>query len=150
MPSRKKPLPTSIGAYGKKQELPHARRDSYIDDLTDHKPHINLRYFDPDYECFSAWNDGELGALSKFIDTIRETSWQNLLKQGGKSGNKTGFGPTKLTFAQMPHVKTAHELSEDLTFLEMRVGLKARVFGFRQKNGFFLMALDRNHKHFNK
>lgn len=46
---------------------------------------------------------------------------------------------------QLPNTDFLHSISEDISWMEMRVTQVARVFGFRAGHAFFLVFLDRTH-----
>ncbi len=111
-------------------------------------PYVALKYYSPDIECLSSWTTDEIRAFSEFCVRIRQTRWPDIYKSGGRPGRKVGFGYTPLNplpDGLIPGWVT-NEVSEDTTFFELRVGGKARVFGFRVKDAFFLVRLDRNHE----
>ena len=111
------------------------------------KPYIALKYFDPSYECFSAWSPEELKAFSSFNKKLSQLTWQDINKSGGKKGGKTGVAYTvHKDRGKLPDNDALKRISPDLTFFELRVSEKARVHGFRMKSAFFLVWLDRNHQ----
>lgn len=109
------------------------------------RPYISLRYFDGSYECFSKWTKEELAAFTDLLRRISQMTWTQIMATGGKGGNKTGLGCTKLEARILPSSAT-NGLSEDLPFMELRVTQKARIHGFRMNEAFFLLCLDREHK----
>jgi hypothetical protein len=119
------------------------------------KPYVALKYFSPDWQCFSEWTVPELKSFSAFINTLKQHTWEQVYKTGGKGVNKTGLGYTKydLTSVKNTNIQkkleaVKKEISEDLNFFELRVDQKARVHGFQSQSTFFLIALDRNHEAF--
>jgi hypothetical protein len=113
----------------------------------DDKPHINLKYYQPDYECFSEWTVEELKAWSDLTRKLKALTWPQIYRSGGKVGGKTGLGYTiHATRATLPKHSELDLLGRDITFFELRVTHKARVHGFRVKSAFFLVWLDRNHR----
>lgn len=107
--------------------------------------YVALKYYQPDFECLSAWRTEELRILSAFIQKLSKTTWAQIYKTGGKPGNKDGLGYT----LHGPGFKTPpkpQDISEDITFFELRVTRAARVHGFRCQNAFFLVWLDRAHQ----
>lgn len=112
----------------------------------ENKAFVVLKYFDDSYECFSHWKENELKDFSRFTKTIRQMTWTDIYKSGGKS-SKTGLGYTVHTNKEvLPNQDIVRSISEDITFFELRVNKKARVHGFRVKSAFYLVWLDRNHK----
>ena len=106
---------------------------------------VSMRYYDHKYECLSVWVTRELKALSGLIDQLRSYTWHELTKTGGTAGNKTGPGCTKINPSQLPSFRWSSEVSPDISYYELRVTQKARVFGFQIDSIFFLVWLDRNH-----
>lgn len=106
---------------------------------------VVLRYLQHEHECFSEWTPEELRAFSEFNRKVSQQTWEMIQRSGGKAGTKTGLGCTLVRSGDLPSSTIHHEISEDLTWMEMRVTLKARVFGFRARQAFFLVFLDRNH-----
>ena len=99
-------------------------------------PYVNLKYFDSNYECLSAWGKDELKLLSDFIQKISDSNWFDIQKSYTKHKDRRS----------LPKSKKIDNVSPDITFFELRVSLKARVHGFRSANAFFLCWLDRNHQ----
>lgn len=107
---------------------------------------VVLKYFDDSYECFSDWKENELKDFSGFIKTMKQMTWNEIYRSGGKS-NKTGLAYTVHTNKEvLPNQDIVKSISEDITFFELRVSKKARVHGFRVKSAFYLVWLDRNHE----
>lgn len=107
---------------------------------------VALKYFRPEVQCFSEWAPDELRAFSDFNRKVSLQTWQQIVASGGKGPNKAGLGYTPHGGGQLPRVDFADALSEDLTWIELRVSQKARVHGFRAGHAFFLVFLDRNHE----
>jgi len=55
-------------------------------------PYVVLKYYQPDFECFSSWNNSELTAFSQFILKLKKSKWTDIYKTGGAQGDKTGLG----------------------------------------------------------
>jgi len=114
---------------------------------SDEKPHVNLKYYDPDFECFSEWMPDELKAFSAFTRKLKTLTWKQIYRSGGKLGDKTGLGYTAHKMkANFPKHAELDFINLDITFFELRITKKARVHGFRVKSAFFLVWLDRNHQ----
>ncbi|MCF0072107.1 hypothetical protein LZD49_16625 [Dyadobacter sp. CY261] len=99
-------------------------------------PYVNLKYFDSAHECLSEWEKDELKLLSDFINKITNSNWGDIQKSCTKHKDRNA----------LPISKKIDQISPDITFLELRVSIKARVHGFRSANAFFLCWLDRNHQ----
>lgn len=109
-------------------------------------PHVNLKYYDSHYQCFSAWSSDELSAFSAFIEKMKDSKWQGIYKTAGKSGTKTGFGYTiHKDLSKLPKKSIIDSISPDVTYFELRVTQQARVHGFRLMDAFYLIWLDRSH-----
>jgi hypothetical protein len=117
------------------------------DDDSSERPHVNLRYYWPDHECFSSWDAAKLKAFSSFCRKLCQIKWIEIYRSGGKAGDKTGFGYTKhIDTSVLPENPELKTFSPDLTWFELRVDQEARVHGFRVKDAFFLVFLDQGHK----
>ncbi len=110
-------------------------------------PYVVLKYYQPDFECFSSWNNSELTAFSQFLLKLKKSKWTDIYKTGGAQGDKTGLGYSKhKDRSKLPKHPELDNISQDITFFELRVTQKARVHGFRVKEAFFLVWLDREHR----
>lgn len=119
----------------------------FVDEGNNTPAFVYLKYYDYRFECFSDWEKDELKQFSQFIEKMRKTTWTNIYKSGGKSGNKTGFGYTVHKDTNvLPNQDLVELLSEDVTFFELRIKDKIRVHGFRSKSAFCLIWLDRAHR----
>lgn len=108
---------------------------------------VSLKYYDPDYECFSAWSKEDLSAFSNFTQNVAQRNWLQIMDTGGKSGTKVGLGYTlHKSHKVLPSSKSLDQISPDIDFFELRVSEKARVHGFRCYSTFFLVWLDCNHQ----
>ena len=108
--------------------------------------HVNLKYYAPDFQCFSDWTADELKSFSQFCTKLRKMSWHEIYRTGGSLGNKTGLGYTPhKDLRKLPGHPELANLSEDLTWFELRLSEKVRVHGFRAVEAFFLVFLDREH-----
>jgi len=116
-------------------------------DETKEIPHVNLKYYSFGYQCFSEWNVTLLRAFSDFCRKLKQLTWAEIYKTGGQVGSKTGLGytPHRNRDSLLAHQELA-EVSPDLTFFELRIDQEARVHGFRMKDAFFLVWLDKDHK----
>lgn len=113
----------------------------------DKEAHINLKYYDKNHECLSEWQTEELKSFSSFIEKINQSSWTDIYKGGGKSGNKSGLGMTyHKDRSKLPESPILDRISPDIKFFELRVTQKIRVHGFRSVSSLFLVWLDRDHK----
>ena len=118
----------------------------------DGEVHLNLKYFDSSFECFSEWSKEDLKAFSGLIDKLKERNWDQIKKTGGSAGHKQGLGFTALNEATLPksiqdRLKTIKQaISSDISISELRVHIKARVHGFRLLNGFYVIWLDKDHR----
>ena len=110
------------------------------------QPYVVLKYYDPEFECFSSWNPTELKAFSHLMKKLKSVRWSEIYQSGGKLGDKTGLGYTKhKDLSKLPYHPHL-QFNPDLTFFELRVTQQARVPGFRVKSAFFLVWLDREHR----
>lgn len=104
---------------------------------------VALKYYRPDHQCLSEWTPDELKAFSAFCRKLAQMTWQQIVETGGR--NKTGVGWTPVNPGQLPDTDFLDRLSEDISWIELRVTQEARVFGFRARQAFFLVFLDRTH-----
>jgi len=112
------------------------------------QPYVNLKYYWPDFECFSVWSQDELKSFSGFCRKLSNLTWADIYRSAGSSGSKAGLGYTPhknlSVLPKLPQIEGV--ISPDLTWFELRVDEKSRVHGFRSKDAFFLVFLDRGHQ----
>lgn len=106
---------------------------------------VSLRFIQEEFECLSEWNRQEMRSFYDFNRQIHQYTWQQILTQGGKQGNKVGFAYTTLPRKNYPGDKFKAQISPDVDFFELRVNQRIRVHGFRDDAVFYLCWLDRNH-----
>jgi hypothetical protein len=111
-------------------------------------PYVALRYFHPEFQCFSEWARDELRAFSELNRKLRQMTWRLVYESGGRVGEKTGLGYTLWPRAVLPPPPELAAISDDITWFELRVTKRARVHGFRGGAAFFLVYLDRLHEVF--
>jgi hypothetical protein len=111
-------------------------------------PYVALKYYQPEFQCFSEWAADELRAFSDFNRKLRHLTWQLVYQSGGRSGTKTGLGYTPYDSGVLPPPPFLATISEDISWFELRVTQRARVHGFRAGAAFFLVYLDRAHEVF--
>lgn len=104
---------------------------------------VALKYYRPEHQCLSEWTPDELRAFSAFCRKVAQMTWQQIVETGGR--HKTGLGWTPVARGQLPKADFLHSISEDISWMELRVTQVARVFGFRAGHAFFLVFLDRTH-----
>lgn len=104
---------------------------------------VALKYYRPEHQCLSQWTADELRAFSAFCRKLAQMTWQQIVQTGGR--NKTGVGWTPVPRDQLPSTSFLRAISEDISWMELRVTQVARVFGFRAGHAFFLVFLDRGH-----
>lgn len=110
------------------------------------QPYVNLKYYWPKFQCFSEWSTDELRAFSAFCRKLTGLQWPEIYKSGGALGHKTGVGYTPhKNIDKLPDNPELKDFSPDLTWFELRVDGASRVHGFRAKEAFFLVFLDREH-----
>lgn len=137
---------------GKKKQLNYLNNKEanllgFVESGNSTPAYVYLKYFDSAFECFSDWKNDELKLFSNFVNKLRQTTWTDIYKSGGKKGSKKGFGYTIHKDRKvLPNQTLIKSLSEDITLFELRVSEVARVHGFRLKSAFVLIWLDRTHK----
>ena len=112
-------------------------------------PYLVLKYLDIDSECFSSWSKQDLSDFGNLVKKMKQMTWGQLRKQGGKNGNKVGLGFT--AHKNQPDSNSYDRLgiSKDIdNFSELRVNQKARLHGFRVNSAFFAVWLDKDHQYF--
>lgn len=132
----------------KKLSIPEKVADLYSwkEGGTDNEhPYLNLKYFDYDYQCFSELDKDDLRSFTDVSRKFSMLDWVQLKRQSGKGTNKTGLAPTIIPRHELPRSKMIDKISEDIDFIEMRLNIEARMFGFRSGAAFFLVLLDKNH-----
>ena len=107
---------------------------------------VSLRYVQEDFQCFSKWNEDEMKHFWSFNRRIHDYSWQQVLEQGGKPGQKVGFGYTIIPRDKYPSKAFIDQFSPDATFFELRANDTIRLHGFRDKSIFYICWLDRAHE----
>ena len=134
-------------------DLPTHKKEGERESPFPKNPYVVLKYFQSDWECFSAWQKDELALFSSFLHHFAGHTWQTVYKTAGKGENKAGLGYTPYQVDDMKsgseHVKRVRErVSEDIKFFELRVSQRLRVHGFQAQAAFFLVLLDREHRVF--
>lgn len=129
------------------------KEDGIRDSIPGKNPYVVLKYFQSDWECFSNWEKEELSQFSKFLNLLKQHTWDSVYKSEGKWKSKGALGYTPYDLKEMKSGKSYLEriqqiLSEDISFFELRVNQKIRVHGFQVQAAFFLVLLDREHRVF--
>jgi hypothetical protein len=107
--------------------------------------YVVLKYYDHSHECFSAWSKDELSEFSSFVDKLRKQSWANI----AAGARPKPCNPKLARNGARERLERVHnQLSKDIQFIELRVSKRARVHGFRLRDAFFLVLLDRDHRTF--
>lgn len=133
-------------ASGKNLTLREAALLGVLSESEHSRPYVNLKYYWPDHECFSAWSATKLKAFSAFCRKLAQSRWTEIHASGGGLGSKTGFGYTvHKNHGSLPTHPELANLSPDLTWFELRIDVVSRVHGFRVKDAFFLVFLDQSH-----
>lgn len=134
-------------------DFPSYKKDGTRESITGKNPYVVLKYFQNEWECFSAWSADELKLFSKFLATFSGHTWDSVYKSGGKGENKGSLGYTPYDTATMKAGKDVLDkvkksISPDISFFELRVSDKIRLHGFQSQSAFFLVMLDREHRVF--
>ncbi len=58
------------------------------------RPYVVLKYYRPDFECFSSWSPSELKAFSDFLMKLKSAEWKDVYATGGKAGTVKIGGET--------------------------------------------------------
>lgn len=116
-------------------------------DTQKEQPHVSLKYFDSGFQCFSDWQTDQLKQFSAFLKKLSGHTWTQIYQTGGSLGHKTGLGYTiHGDKSKLPSYARLNDLSEDITFFELRVDQQMRVHGFRVLDAFYLVWLDHAHQ----
>jgi hypothetical protein len=118
-----------------------------LSDKQEETAYVNLKYYRHEHQCLSSWDEDQLKSFSAFCRKITQIGWKAIYKTAGAPGDKNGFGYTvHKNHAKLPANPDLGAVSPDLTWFELRVSGEARVHGFRCKEAFFLVFLDRQHE----
>ena len=79
-------------------------------------------------------NKRELKAFIAFAKRIESLSWREI---------KTSDG---LNYESLPQLTKPQNLDKDITLYSMRITQKFRIIGHRQKQFFYIIWFDKNHK----
>ncbi|MDN7806935.1 hypothetical protein [Burkholderia gladioli] len=110
----------------------------------DGPPFVVLKYYRAAFECFSHWTAEELKLFSSFIGKLRDVDWETTQRGGFQ---RKALDLAKIDATAAGHLRAVKEgLSDDISFFELRVSQAIRVHGFRAKDAFFLVLLDREHR----
>jgi len=124
------PIPRRASKRAKENIVYLTQVEQSVLGITDNleSPHVNLKYYAPDFEYFSEWTSLELKAFSELTQKLKRLTWQQIYRSGGQLGDKTGLGYTPhKTRAYLPKHPELNLLNPDITFFELRVTQKARV-----------------------
>jgi hypothetical protein len=110
----------------------------------DSKVVFSFELFSPNLECPSTWLNEEVKQLFSMFVKASQRTWRQVLQTSGKShGGKVGLGYTPFKTDPFPRPQN---VSADLVISELRVTDKARVFGCRSRDHFYIIRLDRGHQ----
>ncbi|WP_446326718.1 hypothetical protein [Burkholderia pseudomallei] len=111
----------------------------------DGPPFVVLKYYRSQFECFSAWTADELKQFSSFIEKLSAANWASVQKAGGFQ--RKALDLATISASAAAHLRAVKNgLSDDISFFELRITQAIRVHGFRAKDAFFLVLLDREHR----
>lgn len=136
------PIPKATGGSNIPAPDPAQRRSTQHE-----KAVFSFEIFDASLECPSLWQGDEVKLLVSTFKKVSSMTWDQIVKTGGKSkgGKKKGLGYTVFSDEESPIARPS-SISPDLPISEMRVTLKARIFGARKDEKYFVICLDRNHR----
>lgn len=110
---------------------------------TDHlSPSFRFTHADENRWLLSDWESHEIDDLIRALKKIERHTWAQLKTQGSKQrGGSVGCGYKIIEkYPSLPD-----SVSEDVTFSEMRVCQKKRIFGFRIGSLYYIVWFDRGH-----
>ena len=112
-------------------------KPSFERETTDQKRAVfSFAHFDGRAECPSTWKK-DIKNLFATFRKVSQMTWEQIRKTGG--GDKTGLSYTPY---KMPPFRV-NWLTEDDTVTSMRITRKARIFGVRRGQVYFVIRLDR-------
>lgn len=79
-------------------------------------------------------NKQELKAFLNFAQKVESLPWRTIKTHDG------------LNFENLPNLTKPDNIDIDVTLASMRVTQKFRIIGFRQKQFFYIVWFDKNHK----
>jgi|GEM_PF-5570021 len=135
---------TQIASHSQKESIKESVQQLIIYDggsTNKQKPIVVLKYFDPAIECLSEWTQEELKSLSNTLSQIQSKTWQGVWED-------TGLDCKPVPKDNDQFSSLIKLIDEEINILQMRVGRKPRIYGFRVNQYFFLYRLDRNHSVF--
>lgn len=95
-------------------------------------------------QCLSKCVAEEVKDVMDCLRQLTTMTWYDVLRSGGRPGNKAGLGYTP----NMPYTKPIG-LSKDIDISEIRSSEKARVFGFhneiKKEHIYYIVGFDRGH-----
>lgn len=82
-----------------------AKANSLLDDQSggsydQESPHVSLKYFNDNFECFSHWEKAELKEFSDFLQQLRKRTWRDVLSTSG-GASKRGLAYTPYDIAKV-------------------------------------------------
>lgn len=129
-----------------KKRVRDRRGEESRSDTTDHEQaHFSFRYINHAKQSIRSWTVDELHAFFDMLRLASNMTWIQIKATGGGKGGKSGLGFT--TFAEPPFPRPSF-VGEDESISEMRVSRKARIFGVRRAQAFYVIEFDRSHSVF--
>lgn len=96
--------------------------------------------------CFKDCDAQELKGVLDCFRKLTSMSWQDVLKQGGKRGNKTGLAYTLYEDSALKGVKRPPSIDSEFRISSLRVSDKFRIFGVYAEHVYHPIWFDRNHE----
>lgn len=136
----------SGGTSGKGSRKIDAAAGSTTRVSTDHLPPLfSMKYFDFGAECPSEWAGTDMRSLFSMFQKAGSLTWNDIKKTGGNPGSAVGLG---FRVVENAPIKIPPGISQDESISEMRATKKARVFGVRVDQTYYVIELDRGHRVF--
>lgn len=111
---------------------------TFIQDTDDMTPTFSFKSCSNNRFKLSEWQPKEIEQLISVFKKLESCSWKEIRR------NK-GFG-YKIVDPDTFSCNLPENISPDETIIELRVSKKARLFGYRGKNIFYIIWFDRNHE----
>jgi hypothetical protein len=117
-----------------------------------HKPisepvSLSFRYIKEgaDY-CLSQCSQDEVRQYKKCLRLLTSQSWQEVMKSGGRPGNKVGLGYTVYDDWALSGAQRPPNLSPELRISGVRASDVARLFGVYIQGIYYILWFDPKHK----
>lgn len=133
--ARNKCVPQKAITKEGNNKVPASATTLKVESYDDMNVVISFRKVDHGKWTLSCWKGKELTDLIKCFQKIEEMTWKQVYKHDGLN-----YG----VIEGLPKI-THFKLSPDVSICEMRVCKVKRIFGYRDRNVFYIIWFDRDH-----